>query len=51
MSGKAIAGYLALAFVIWWVIQSPAGAEQVVHNIGTFLSAVAAGVTRFFGNI
>jgi len=48
---KSIAGWLALALVIWWVIQEPTSAAHVVHNIGTFLSTAASGITKFFTSI
>jgi len=48
---KSIAGWLALALVVWWVIQQPTSAAHVVHNIGTFLSTAASGITRFFTSI
>ena len=51
MNAKSIAGWLALALLIWWVIESPTGATHVVTNIGHFLSDAASGVTRFFSNI
>src|SRR6266436_3055823 len=37
MSVKTVTGWLAVAFVIWWVIEQPADAAHVVHNIGVFL--------------
>jgi hypothetical protein len=49
MNAKAIAGWLALALVIWWVIESPTGASHLVHNIGSFLDSAGSGITSFFG--
>jgi len=51
LNAKSIAGWLALALVIWWVIESPTSAAHVVHNIGTFLSSAASGITTFFASI
>jgi len=51
MNAKTIAGFLATALIIWWVIESPTGASHVVHNIGTFLSSAASGVSSFFASI
>jgi hypothetical protein len=51
MSVKTVTGWLAVAFVIWWVIEQPAGAAHVVHNIGVFLSAAAAGLSAFFASL
>ena len=58
--GLAIAGWLSNSvangnniaiLVIWWVIEAPASAAHVVHNIGTFLSSAASGITQFFASI
>jgi hypothetical protein len=51
LNAKSIAGYLAIALVIWWVIEAPTSAAHVVHNIGTFLSSAASGITQFFSSI
>jgi len=51
MNAKSIAAWLALAVLIWWVIESPTSAAQVVHNIGTFLSTTADGIANFFARI
>jgi hypothetical protein len=48
---KSVLGWLALAFVIWWVIEQPTGAAHIVHNIGAFLSTAASGLSHFFSSI
>ena len=48
---KTIAGWAALAFIVWWVVEQPADAAHLVHNIGTFLSTMAAGLSHFVANI
>jgi hypothetical protein len=48
---KTVVGWAALAFVIWWVIEAPASAAHVVHNLGTFLTTAAAGISHFFTSI
>jgi hypothetical protein len=48
---KTIAGWAALAFIVWWVIEQPTSAAHLVHNIGTFLSTAAAGLSHFFTSI
>jgi len=48
---KTILGWLAVAFVVWWVIEQPTGAAHVVHNIGTFLTSAAHGLSSFFASI
>jgi hypothetical protein len=48
---KTVLGWLAVAFVIWWIIVEPAAAAQVVHNIGAFLSTAAHGISTFFTSI
>lgn len=51
MNLKTILGWLALAFVLWWVIEDPTAAAHVVHNIGTFLTTAAHGISNFFAAI
>jgi hypothetical protein len=51
LNAKTVVGWLALAFVIWWVIEAPASAAHVVNNIGNFLTTAAHGITTFFASI
>lgn len=51
MNAKTIAVWLALAVVVWWIIESPAGASHVVHSVGRFLESAASGITQFFASI
>jgi hypothetical protein len=48
VSLKTVLGWLVLAFVIWWIIEDPAGAAHVVRNIGDFLASAARGIADFF---
>jgi hypothetical protein len=48
---NTILGWLALAFVVWWVIERPTAAAHVVHNIGAFLTSAAHGLSNFFASI
>jgi hypothetical protein len=43
--------WAAIAFVLWWVIQEPTNAAHLVHNIGTFLSNAASGLSHFVASI
>jgi hypothetical protein len=43
--------WAAIAFVLWWVIQEPTNAAHLVHNIGTFLSTAASGLSHFVASI
>ena len=51
MNLKTVLGWVALAFVIWWVIEQPAAAAHLVHNIGVFLSNAAHGLASFFASL
>ena len=51
MNIKTIAGWAVVAFIVWWVIEQPANAAHIVHNIGTFLSTAAAGLSHFVASI
>lgn len=43
--------WVVIAFVVWWVIQQPGNAAHLVHNIGTFLSNAASGLSHFVASI
>lgn len=51
MKLSKILTYLAIAFVIWWVIQQPTSAAHLVHNIGDLLSTAAHGLSNFVASI
>jgi hypothetical protein len=51
MSLKTILGWLAVAFIVWWVIEQPSGAAHVVHNIGAFLTTTTSNLSRYFASI
>ena len=51
MKLSKILTYVVIAFIIWWVIQQPTSAAHLVHNIGTFLSTAAHGLSNFVASI
>lgn len=51
MNLKSILGWLLLAAAVWWIIEQPSGAAQIVHNIGAFLTGAAHGLSNFFASI
>jgi hypothetical protein len=48
---KTIFGWLAIAFVLFYVIKDPSGAAHIIHDIGNFLTSVATGFTNFFNSL
>jgi hypothetical protein len=48
---KQIFGWLAIAFILFYVIKDPGGAAHIIHNIGNFLTSVASGFTNFFNSL
>jgi hypothetical protein len=48
---KQIAGYAAIAFILFFVIKDPSGAAHIIQNIGNFLSSVARGFSSFLDNL
>jgi hypothetical protein len=48
---QTILGCLAVAFIVWWIIETPTGAAHVVHNIGTFFTSTGDGLSHFFASI
>ena len=51
MKLSKILTYVAIAFIIWWVIQQPTSAAHLVHNIGTLLSEAAHGLSSFVASL
>ena len=51
MNLKTIAGWGAVAFPVWFVIERPTAAAHIVHNIRTFLTTAAHGPSSFFASI
>ncbi len=51
MKLKTILGWLAVAFILFFVIKDPTGAAHVINNIGNFLSSVARGISAFFTSL
>ena len=51
MKLKTILGWLAVAFLLFFVIKNPTGAAHIVNDIGNFLSSVAHGLTDFFTSL
>jgi hypothetical protein len=45
------AGWACVAFIVWWVIEDPTAASNIVQNIGSFLSSAASGISNFFATI
>jgi hypothetical protein len=43
--------WVIVAFVVWWVVQEPSNAAHLVHNIGTFLTNAATGLSHFVASI
>jgi hypothetical protein len=51
VSAKSILGWLALAFVVWWVIENPHAAANIVFNIGHWMTSTAHDISNFFATI
>ncbi len=51
MKLKDVLTYAAIAFVIWWVVQQPANAAHLIHNIAGLLTNAAKGLSNFVANI
>jgi len=48
---KTVLTWGGVAFLLWWVIQQPASAAHLVHNIGSLLSTAATGLSHFISSI
>jgi hypothetical protein len=51
VNGKTILGWLAIAFVVWFVIMQAHSAAQIVADIGHWLAGVVSGLSNFFASI
>lgn len=51
MNLKTVLTWAGVAFLLWWVIQQPTSAAHLVHNIGSFLSTSATGLSHFVASI
>ena len=51
MNLSNILKWVILAFIVWWVIEAPGNAAHLVHNIGTFLSTAANGLSHFVSSL
>ena len=51
MKLKTILGWLAVAFILFFVIKDPAGAAHIVNNIGAFLASAAHSFSSFFKSL
>ncbi len=51
MNLKTILGWAAVAFIVWFMIERPTAAARIVHNLGTFLTSAAHGLSSFFASI
>ena len=51
MNVKQILTYAAIAFVIWWVVQQPANAAHLVHNVAGLLTSAAKGLSNFVASV
>ena len=51
MNLKTILTWAGVAFLLWWIIQQPTSAAHLVHNIGSFLTTAANGLSHFVASI
>ena len=51
MKLRTILTYALIAFGIWWVVQEPANAAHLIHNIAGLLTTAAHGLSNFVAQI
>ena len=51
MNVRKILTYALIAFVIWWVVQQPASAAHLVHDIAGLLTELAKEFSSFVASI
>lgn len=48
---KKVLTWLAVAFVVWYVIQDPEGSAEMVRNAGNALGDAATSLSEFVGSL
>jgi hypothetical protein len=48
---RTVLGWIAVVFIIWYVIEAPAAAAHIVRNVSAFGTAAAAGISHFFSTV
>lgn len=48
MTLRQVLGWLAVCFVVWFIVKEPEQAAHAVKGIGGFLTIVATGIGAFF---
>jgi hypothetical protein len=48
---KTILGWAAVAFIVWWTIEQPHHAADLVRHIGDFFTTAATGLSHFVASI
>jgi hypothetical protein len=51
MNAKKLIGWLAVAFVVFYVIQAPEASAQLVRNAGEALGDAASSLAAFVENL
>lgn len=51
MKLRQVITYLIIAFIIWWIVQQPANAAHLIHNIASLLTTAARGLSNFVSSI
>ena len=51
MTLKKVVAWLIVAFVIFYVIQAPEAAAQIVKNVGQALGNAASSLAAFIGSL
>ena len=48
---RQVLTYLIIAFLVWWIVQQPANAAHLIHNIAGLLTTAAKGLSNFVASI
>lgn len=51
MNIKKVAGWTAVAFMMWFVITQPSGAAGMIQNMGDIMQNAAEGMSTFMTSI
>lgn len=51
MNLKTVLTWAAVAFVLWWLINQPASAAHLIHNISAVVNGAAHGLSHYLATI
>jgi len=48
---RTVIGWLAVLFIIWWIVTNPSGAANAAHAVGHLFTQAANGLSSFLTSV